>query len=156
MRRCKEGVAGFFLDIPALLAILIGFSIFAVSIFQAQQNFSERNEMELREEKTRDFIRRIRTSALTKSEGRFEADKIAKLNLSLLQDLFPPDPLDFHYNLTIEDNSQYDDLYSCSFQTSKRPKTENIYSARSPIIIEENTGVSRLASLKVMIWGVGS
>ncbi|MGM0510697.1 MAG: hypothetical protein ACQESD_06180 [Thermoplasmatota archaeon] len=155
MKRSKEGVAGFFLDIPALLAILIAFSIFTVSIFHAQQNFSERSEIGSKEEKIRDFIRRIRTSALTKSEGRFEADKIANLNLSLLQDIFPPDSLNFHYNLSIEDNSQYADSYSCSFQTSKRPRTDNIYSARSPITIEERTGVSHLASLKVMIWGVG-
>ncbi len=152
MRRNEKAIAGFFLDVPALLAILIGLSIFTLSIFHAQQNYNELRENESMERKLQDFIKNIRTSSLTVGGGKMRASTIENLNISSLKDKFPPDQIGFDYNITIQDNSQYDEPYYFSFQTSDKPKNDDIYSTKSPITIEEGNGASHLASLRVLIW----
>lgn len=154
MLKDRKAVAGFFSDIPALLAILIALSIFSVSVFNAQQNFEKQKSSEDMKEKADDFLDVVLTSQFTKNKGRFQADKLVNLNVSSVQKFYPPNSLGFQYNLTIEDNSQYEHSYSCSFQTSSKPALGDIYSASSPINIEEENGNSHIGTVTVFIWGV--
>lgn len=155
MRSDDRGIAGFFVDIPALLAIIIGISIFTLSVYNAQLSYIERRNDDLMVDKLDDFMRNFRNyEFISESSGTFSAENIASLNLSILTSRYSPDSLGFHYKISIEDHSGYDEDHSTVFQTERLPKNKDVYSKTSSVLISCPMGRKHLAELQIQIWEV--
>ncbi|MFO7990769.1 MAG: hypothetical protein R6U61_00565 [Thermoplasmata archaeon] len=151
----ENGVAGFYVDIPALLAIIVGISIFTFTIYSAHVSYEGRmDEAEMYDELGSFMEQFRRDDYLCSDTGEFEAGKINLLNISLLEDLYSPDELGFHYRITFEDNSAYDNDYSKTYQTSSIPTDKSVYTKRSSVVIVEDNNVKHLSELRISIWSV--
>ncbi len=150
-----KGVAGFYVDIPALLAIIVGISIFTFTIYSAHISYEERRETSEMYDELDSFMKQFRRDEyLCSDTGEFEGDKINLLNLSLLEELYPRDELGFHYKITFQDNSGYDNDYTTSFQTTNIPRDKSVYTKRSSVVIVEENSIKHLSELRISIWSV--
>ena len=155
MRAQKQGVAGFYVDLPALLAIMIGISIFTISIYGAHTSYLERRQEGKMNRQLDNFVRDLRSySYLAISPGVFRADRLNNLNISYIEETYPSETLGFHYQINIDDNSGYRHDHSVSFSTSPIPYDRDVYAKSTSVLIQEGSGRTHLARMTVYIWGV--
>ncbi len=155
MRSRDEGVAGFYVDLPALLTIMIGLSIFTVSIYSAHASYLERRREGEMSRRLDNFVKEFRNyKYVADSPGVFAADRLSNLNTSMIQETYPPDSLRYHYRIEIEDNSGYQKDHSVEFNTSDMPANKDIYAKSTSVIITDGSGRSHLARMTVYIWEV--
>ncbi len=152
--RARRGVAGFFVDIPALLLILVGISIFTASLYHSHTSYLERREEEALKEELDRFVENLRGYRyLAGSPGVFIAGRVERVNRSILNESYHPTTLGFRYSLEIEDNSGYEKDYSREINTERIPSSRDVYVKSTSIIIKEYNGRNHLAELRVSIWG---
>ena len=150
----RKGIAGFFIDIPALIVIIIGLSIFTASIYQAHLSYAEEKGEEHMIDDLDNFIKNFRNyDYISESEGVYRIENLRTLNSTILEKEYSPAKLEFHYKIEIIDDSNYNSKYYFSFQSDGLPKNQDIYSLKSPIILKEDTGISHLSTLRISIWG---
>lgn len=155
IKKDESGIAGFFVDIPAILAILIGLSIFTVSMYRGYSTYLEEEGEEQGMKDLDHFMDSFRSyHVIAESPGVFSASKLSDLNMSILMETYHPQTLDYQYNITIQDHGGYAADYSCSFQTVTPPAQSDIYSTRTSLIIADGMGRNHLAELQISIWGV--
>ncbi len=156
MHRDNRGVAGFFVDIPALLTIIIAISIFTLSIFHVQSVYiQEQKENDMKQDLD-DFMSSFRRYHLIiESPGVYVSENLETLNQSILNRTYHPQSLGFEYKISITDNSLYDNDLSFEFKTSSIPSQEQVYSRSTSVVVEDALGRAHLCSLKVTIWEVG-
>ncbi len=155
MRSREDGIAGFYVDLPALLTIMIGLSIFTVSIYSAHASYLERRQQGEMSRRLDNFVKELRNfQYVANSPGVFAADRLSNLNTSMIKETYPPDTLRFHYRIEIEDNSGYQKDHSVSFATSETPTIRDVYAKSTSIMITEGSGRAHLARLTVYIWEV--
>lgn len=153
MKIDRKGVAGFFIDIPALIVIIIGLSIFTVSIYQAHLSYSEEKREEHMINDLNNFIKVFREyDYISESEGIFRIENLKTLNSTILEREYSPTKFKFNYKIEIIDDSNYNNKYYFSFQSDELPKNQDIYSLKSSIILKEDTGINHLSTLRISIW----
>ncbi len=156
MLRGTKGVAGFFVDIPALLAIIIGIWLFSFSLYSTHSRYIEEVEMENMYHDLEDFMRMIRSEdMMVRSPGVFCGDKLQVLNHSYLVGSLDPQELGFNYRIDIRDDSSYTDTFTLSMSSAELPEDMNIYSRTSSMVLANRDGSMRLSSLQIRIWGLG-
>ncbi len=149
----KDGVAGFFVDIPALLAIIIGISIFTFSLYSAHASYLERRGSEDMARRLDSFVTDFRSNDyLTSSPGVFTGEVLSNLNITHIKDIYSPEALRFHYRIEFEDNSNYAHSYTTSLETMNTPSEQDIFAKSSSVIITEGSGSAHLAKLTIYIW----
>ena len=156
MYRDDRGIAGFFVDIPALLVIIIAISIFTLSIFHVQSVYiQEQKENDMKQDLD-DFMSSFRRYHLiTESPGVYVSENLEALNQTTLNRTYHPRSLGFEYKISITDNSLYENQRSFEFETSPVPSQKQVYSRSSSVVVEDELGRARLCSLKITIWEVG-
>ncbi|MFW5904362.1 MAG: hypothetical protein ACOC89_04345 [Candidatus Saliniplasma sp.] len=156
MHRDDRGVAGFFVDIPALLTIIIAISIFTLSLFHAQSVYIREQKEEDMKQNLDDLISSFRRyHHISESPGVYNYENLEALNQSILNRTYDRQSLGFEYRIKITDNSFYENDYSFEFKTSPIPSHEQIYSRSSSVVVENDLGRVHLCSLKITIWEVG-
>ncbi len=155
MRSREDGVAGFYIDLPALLAIMIGLSIFTLSIYTAHASYLERRQEGEMSRRLDSFVQELRNyRSIATSPGVFAADRLSNLNTSVMKETYPPDTLRFHYRVDIEDNGGYSTDHFVSFSTLNIPSNQDVYAKSTSVVIVESSGRSHLARMTVYIWEV--
>ncbi len=153
MKWRRDGVAGFFADIPALLAIIIGLSIFTFSLYSAHGSYLDRRGSEDMARRLDSFAKEFNTnSVLTSSPGVYLGEALRNLNQSDVMELYPPEALGFHYRIDFQDDSGYANGYSTSFETDKMPSQRDVFAKSTSVLITEGTGRAHLARLTFYIW----
>ncbi len=153
MKKSNQGVAGFFADIPALLAIMIGIWLFTFSLYHTHSRYIEEVQKESMHVEVEDFVRVVRSHHLLAiSPGVFCVERLECVNISLLMEYLDPMDMGFHYRIDIKDDSMYQDSFTLSMQTSTLPQDRDIYSRTSSIVVVHRDGSRHLSSLQVRLW----
>lgn len=153
MRGDERGIAGFFVDGPVLLIIIIALSIFSASVYHSYQVYEEGRRTDEMEDWLEDFIHSVRTcDCLTDSPGVISGEKLSSLNNTRFTNIFRPTDLGFHYNITIDDKSGY--LTDCSkwYSSGRRSTSGDIFVKRTAMVVRFKGGESHLVSVTVSIW----
>lgn len=155
MQSDRDAVAGFYIDIPALIAIFIGLSLFTFSIYSVHSSYMERRDSEDMTDRLELFVRDLRSNGqLTSSTGVFNGDIISTMDDARFRELYHPDTLGFDYRVEFQDNSGYTESYSTVFETADIPSHQGVYVRISSVLIREAMGINRLTMLRVTIWRV--
>ncbi|MFW6040989.1 MAG: hypothetical protein ACOC85_04055 [Thermoplasmatota archaeon] len=153
MKKDKKGIAGFFLDIPALLVIIIALSLFTYSIYITHTNYlEEKREQNLKKELEVMTYEFRNYDYIAESDGIFKVANLQSLNISILIESFNPDVLGYHYSIEIIDNSGYNPEYSFKFQTQDIPPNRDIYSQWSSVVVRTDGERTHLCNLRISIW----
>lgn len=155
MIKDQRGVAGFFVDIPALLVIMIGLSVFTVSIYRAQSSYADRVRDENWDQKLADFMDMMRKhDLLAHRSGVFSVRNLAGLNDTTLIEAYNTSSMGFNYRIQIIDNDAYLTDHSRTFQTAGLPLNKDIYADETSIVLRQSDGRTHLSSMMVSIWEV--
>ncbi len=134
----KDAVAGFFEDIPALMVVVIGVTIFFASMINAFMNYSVTQFEDDPQEGQKLLEAIISYSGLTKDgykDGTFDRGKLRNLTIEDLErDIFT----EFEYEIYVEDVSDYPDRENYTFNTSKVPGVHENVEFRLRIIYPVN------------------
>ncbi len=149
----RKGIAGFPLDGPLLLAILIALMLFIFTFQQLHSAQLEDGHDDLKRQ-IDDFTGTLRSDdLLTISEGVICSEKLSNMNESEMEKRFSTSELGFNYRIKFVDNSGYSEDQGRVLQTSEPPKDVDIYSRHTSIIIRDGQR-NHLASMEVQIWSV--
>ncbi|GEM_PF-3974669 len=155
MRKGTKGVAGFFADIPALLAIIIGLWLFTFSLYHTHSRYIEDVKSETMHGDLEDFVRIVRdNNMITRSPGVLCGEKLDSLNNSMFVEQLDPVDLGHNYMVEIEDDSGYPTVYSATISSSPLPEDRDVYSRRTSVVIAEPEGKMHLSTVYVSIWGL--
>jgi len=134
----KDAVAGFFEDIPALMVVVIGVTIFMASMINAFMNYSVRQYEDDPQEGQKLLEVIIAYPGLIKDgykDGTFDRGKLRNLTIEDLEkDIFT----DFNYEIFIEDVSDYPDKENFTFNTSNVPGLDEDVEFRIRVIYPVN------------------
>ncbi|MDP7263945.1 MAG: hypothetical protein QGH39_00115 [Candidatus Thermoplasmatota archaeon] len=115
----KDAVAGFFEDLPALMVVVIGVTIFLASMINAFMNYSVRQYENDPQDGQKLLEAIVSYPGLIKDgykDGTFDRAKLRDLTIDDFErDIFT----DFDYEIYIEDVSDYPDRENYNFNTSK-------------------------------------
>lgn len=157
MRSDDKGVAGFFLDVPTLLVIIVAIMIFSLSLFHNHTVYIQNQKEEDMYKNLDDFISSFRSyPMIAENTGVYSSDNLRSLNESILNKSYPVESMGFEYKISISDNSLYDSHHSYEFSTAEIPLDKETYSRSTSVVIRDDIGRAHLSSLKIMIWEVGS
>ena len=152
----SSGVAGFFEDIPVLILVTLGISMFLFSSAHAFTNYLQhQSQQDLQDDAVR-FAHSLRSYDRLiedKTPGVFSQERIERLNTSQLTKGFPPDHLAFEYQVTILEMREKpeDGLASYTWLTSPIPKGKDRAIVQSYVLIEDASG-AHPARLSVLVW----
>lgn len=147
-----KGIGGFFTDVPALIVIIIGLSIFTVSVYNFHDNYVEKKYEEGMEEDIESFMKDIRNyDYIAESDGVFYSSNLQELNSSVIQEDHNPELLGFDYKIKVIDNSDYEHKYNITVKTGSVPSEKDVYVDSTSIVIKDHT-TYHLAKLKISIW----
>ena len=134
----KDAVAGFFEDIPALMVVVIGVTIFLASMINAFMNYSVRQYEDDPQEGQKLLEAIVSYPGLIKDgykDGTFDRGKLRNLSIEDLErDIFT----DFDYEIYVEDVSDYPDRENFTFNTSKVPDADENVEFRLRLIYPVN------------------
>ncbi|MFW6072231.1 MAG: hypothetical protein ACOC6U_01885 [Thermoplasmatota archaeon] len=148
----RKGIGGFFTDVPALIVIIIGLSIFTVSIYNFQSNYVEKKYQEGMEEDLKSFMKDIRNyDYISESDGVFYASNLQDLNSTRIREDYIPNSLGFDYKIEVIDNSDYTHKYNKTIKTGTVPSDMDVYVDSTSITIKDYSQY-HLGKLKIYIW----
>ncbi len=151
----NKGVGGFFTDIPALIVIIIGLSIFTVSAYNFHNEYVQKKYNDGIEENLDSFMDNIRNyDYIAESDGVFYASNVQRLNSTTIKKDFNPNSLGFNYKIEIIDTSGYEQRYDKSIETETVPSNKDVYIDSSSITIRSSS-TYHLGKLKISIWECG-
>ena len=134
----KDAVAGFFEDIPALMVVVIGVTIFLASMINAFMNYSVRQYDDDPQEGQKLLEAIIAHPGLVKDgykDGTFDRGKLRNLTIEDIEkDIFT----EFNYEIFIEDVSDYPDRENFNFNTSNLSDIDEDVEFRLRIIYPVN------------------
>jgi hypothetical protein len=155
-KKRKEGIAGFFEDIPVLIVVTIATGIFLGSLVSAYVNYLDQFEYRNMRENVTDFSDALRSYGgfiYEYEEGVFEGDKLISVDERTLQEDFNESTLGYHYQVAIIDTSDYPNSnnYTISFGNSNPPMKVNKYTVTSSVLIKVDEKF-HAAQMIVTIW----
>lgn len=147
-----KGIGGFFTDVPALIVIIIGLSIFTVSVYNFHDNYVEKKYEDGMEEDLESFMKDIRNyDYIAESDGVFYSSNLQELNSTRIREDYDPNSLGFGYKIEVIDNSGYDQRYNKTINTGKVPSDKDVYVDSTSITIKDYSQY-HLGTLKIYIW----
>jgi|GEM_PF-1701964 len=154
----RDGVAGFFEEIPALILATIGMSIFFITALMAYSNYMGQQEAIKFVDDGDAFSKAIRNyKGLVYDadghpiEGRFDYFKVPNLNVTNVSKDLNVKIKNRHFIVEIKDVSDYDTHYDVRIESSSREglrRTEVL----STVYIRVTDDESHLARLTTVIW----
>ncbi len=144
-------------EVPALLVIVLGLSIFILSIAQAHVAYAVQAGNVRNQELSWQFTNAIAAyEELTWDDknGVFDSVKVCTLPDSTLLREFDPDVLGFEYRISIMDVSGYplEHRYSYQVGSGQVPVSGDVFTTVRPAVIRHSGGEYHAAHLVVSIW----
>ncbi len=155
----QKGIAGFFLDVPVLLFVMIAITIFTAFFSQTYIRYQEESEIAEREEICLDIKRGLRgfPRILEESEdgvqrGRFSADKLDGLENETLESYLNVG--DSHAYKVVIENTVGEDTWVFGNMDSDTGSAdrESISSYQIPILLVAEAEQPVVGILRVMVW----
>ena len=144
-------------EVPALLIVVLGLSIFILSFAKAHVAYAVQAEQVRGQELAGQFADAVGAyEELTWDwrEGVFSAVKLATLPDAVVLQDFNPDSLHFQYQIAVLDVSSYpcEDRYAYRLNTSHLPLDEDVYTTVVPALIRYDAEEYHAAHLVVSLW----
>ena len=138
------------------MVVIIGFGIFLLSIsnaFAAYQTSQNMLRMHQENVEITQAIRVYDKLTYNDQEGVFLGDKILAIANETIEEDFNPISLGYHYQIIINDVSDYQDstIYKKTVQTSPPPSRSSKFTINSPVVIRVGEK-GHAAQLIVTIW----
>jgi hypothetical protein len=144
-------------EVPALLVVVLGLSIFILSIAQAYVAYAVQAEQMRGQELVRQFATSINSYEEITWDWRpgvFDSVKLATLPDEAVLREFNPESLGFQYQITVVDVSSYScesrDTYRLN--SSQMPLGDDVYTTVWPAIVRHNAEEYHAAQLIVSMW----
>jgi hypothetical protein len=150
----REGIAGFFEDLPALLVVLVAVAIFILSIAGAYAAYGDYLQQLRFHEQAVEFSESIRTYEFltyNQEEGKFQADALNETTAAQMAIDFHPENVGLHWNVRVVDVSGYGGKYTWSAGETV-PQGVSRIAITSPLTIRNNSDQIRGARLVVTVW----
>ena len=156
MNSSRKGVGGFFEDIPVLIIVTVGISVFLITSMHALSVYLTNDQhMNFRDDVDQ-FVQNLRTyTHLSDREGggTFSLDKVKDLSSERLIADFPPAKVGFHYQLSLEviDRSEEQLNRSFSWATGNIDSKADHVIVRSYLLVREGD-LLHASKLSLLAW----
>lgn len=153
----QGGVAGFFLDVPVLLFVIVAITIFTAFFSQTYLRYRNESQKHTRDEiclniknNLKGFHEILEENENGVRRGRFSEEKLNRLNNETLNSYLRLDK-EHSYNVLIE-NDENEEIWIFGNERRDPSSSEDVSSYQIPILLTTGAEQPTVGRLKVMVW----